>query len=58
MNGEMGDCPDWYELVRAARYLSVAPWALIEQSIYWKQIALKSMTAEARAQDILKNHKQ
>jgi len=57
MDGEMGACPDWYELIRAARYLRVAPWQLLAESIYWREIALKSMTAEARAQEILKNHK-
>ena len=27
----MGEIPDWYLLVRAARYLGVAPWDLASQ---------------------------
>jgi len=45
---------DWYVLIRAARYLGVAPWDLMEQSIFWYHKALESENidaevAEARA---------
>jgi len=46
---------DWYVLIRAARYLRVAPWELMEQSIFWYHKALESESidaevAEARAE--------
>ena len=44
-------CPDWYMLMQAAKYLNVAPWVLMEQSIYWRDKALKAMTAEYQAQE-------
>lgn len=57
MNGEMGECPDWYAVIQAAKYLNVAPWELLEHSVYWRDKALKSMTAEYQAEEILKNRK-
>lgn len=49
-------CPDWYALIAAAKYLGVAPWQLLEQSAWWQYVALKAMTAEKQAQDILRQH--
>jgi len=50
--------PDWYPLLKAAKYLGVAPWELAEQSIWWRDIALKAMSAEARFQEYLQNKQQ
>lgn len=49
----MGICPDWYELIQAAKYLGVAPWDLLKQSEFWKQKALTGLTAENNARKIL-----
>ena len=46
----MGSCPDWYVLVRAARYLGVPPWILMDQSKIWLEWALAAETAELGAQ--------
>ena len=45
---------DWYVLIRAARYLGVAPWDLLDAPIFWYHKALESEgidaeVAEARA---------
>ncbi len=49
-------CPDWYPLIAAARYLGVAPWELMEQSIWWQEKALIAQSAEAGALKIRKEH--
>ncbi len=46
-------CPDWFATFQAAKYLGVAPWELMEHSIYWRDKALIAMTAEAQAQKTL-----
>jgi hypothetical protein len=56
MKGMMGECPDDYPLFAAARYMNVAPWDLIEHSVYYTDRALLFMTAEAQAQEILSKH--
>ncbi len=56
-DGLMGACPDWYAAIKAANYLSVAPWDLLEHSIYWSDKALKAMQAEAQAQEIINKRK-
>lgn len=48
--GAMGECPDWYETIQAARYLNVAPWDLAERPICWREWALASARAEAAAE--------
>jgi len=50
-------CPDWYLTIQAAKYLECRPWELLEQSIYWKEKALKAMEAEAGANKELGNRK-
>jgi len=45
----MGACPEWYPLLRAARYLGVAPWDLAEQSLAWQEWALTAEAAEHEA---------
>ena len=41
--------PEWYVLVRAARYLGVAPWDLAAQPALWREWALAAESAEAAA---------
>lgn len=54
----MGALPEWYALMRAARYLGVAPWVLLEQPSTWMEWALTAESAENEAQDIIaKRHK-
>ena len=53
----MGEPPDWYYEIQAAKYLNVPVWELIKQSVWWRDKALKAMTAEVQAQEILKNKK-
>lgn len=43
--------PDWYVLVRAARYLGVAPWDLYEQPLYWQKWAQTAQNAENEAEN-------
>jgi hypothetical protein len=57
MGGKMGACPEDYNLVKAAQYLGVAPWELMEQSIWWQERAILFMNAEAGAQKIIDSHK-
>lgn len=42
----MGEVPDWYEMIVAARYLRVAPWELHAQPAIWKQWGLAAQAAE------------
>lgn len=43
----MGEAPQWYLLLRAARYLRVAPWDLARQPVAWMRWALAAESAEA-----------
>lgn len=43
----MGEAPEWYELIVAAKYLRVAPWELLERPVVWKAWALAAASAEA-----------
>lgn len=45
----MGAVPDWYLVIRAARYLGVAPWEMLEQPSLWLGWALASERAENEA---------
>jgi hypothetical protein len=45
----MGEQPDWYPLVRAARYLRVPPWELAHQPMFWTEVALAALEGEGRA---------
>jgi hypothetical protein len=44
-------------LFQAAKYIGCKPWELIEQSVYWQDKAIIAMTAEAQAQEILRDKK-
>lgn len=46
----MGALPEWYTLIRAARYLQVAPWELAAQPNQWLDYALIAESAENEAQ--------
>lgn len=46
--------PEWYPLIKAARYLGVAPWELAERSAWWMNIAIDAQMAEAGAQNVEK----
>jgi hypothetical protein len=48
----MGKLPDWYALMRAARYLGVPPWQLQEQPAAWLTWALTSEAAEMEARKL------
>lgn len=50
---ETAYCPDWYVVMQAAKYLNVAPWELIEHSVWYQDKALIAMSAEHQAQEIL-----
>jgi len=50
-------CPDYYRLIKGAKYLGVKPWELLEQPIWWLDVAIKCMTAEAGAEKILNRRK-
>lgn len=39
--------PEWYPLIRAARYLGVPPWQLAEMPVIWQEWALMAESAEA-----------
>lgn len=45
----MGYLPEWYVVIRAARYLGVAPWGLMKQPAAWLHWALAAENAEMRA---------
>jgi hypothetical protein len=55
MGGKMGACPDWYYLMKAAKYLGVAPWELLGQSVWWIDKALIAISAEIEAQEIIRS---
>jgi hypothetical protein len=58
MEGKMGECPEDYALVQAAKYYGVAPWELLKQSIWWIDRALNLyMPAEHEAQESIEQHR-
>lgn len=50
-DGGMGECPPWYRLLSAARYLQVAPWELAEKPAAWVRQAEAAQDAEAYARE-------
>lgn len=42
---------DWYVLIRAARYLKVAPWELLAQPVYWQRKAIESESIDAEVEE-------
>jgi hypothetical protein len=57
MDGKMGACPEDYNVVQTARYLGVAPWELMQQSIWWQERAILFMNAETQAAKIKEQHR-
>lgn len=48
----MGSAPSWYRIVKAAKYLGVAPWDLAARPLTWVNMAEEAQAAEAHAQAI------
>jgi hypothetical protein len=46
----MGEVPLWYRVIRAARYLKVAPWELYERSAFWLHAAEAAQSVEQDAE--------
>jgi hypothetical protein len=46
----MGEPPEWYLLIRAAKYLGVAPWELAGRPAIWRDWALAAESAESAAE--------
>lgn len=42
----MGECPDWYPLMRAARWMGVPAWELAEQPQVWTDWALIALAVD------------
>jgi len=51
----MGECPEWYSLYQAARYMNVPPYELVKQSVWWRDKAVLAINAEAQAQETIDN---
>ncbi len=49
----MGECPDWYPIIQAAKYLGCTPPEMMEMPIYWQDKALICISAENEAQKII-----
>ncbi len=41
--------PDWYPLMKAAKYIGVKPWELMRKPLVWQQWALAMQKAEEEA---------
>lgn len=54
----MGEAPDWWFHVRAARYLGVSPWDLAGQPVFWRNVALISEDVEAQFQQDMQRREQ
>ena len=46
----MGEMPEWYALLQAAKYLQTPPWVLLEQPFFWYEWALDALSAENMAE--------
>lgn len=44
----MGEAPDWYLVLKVAKWLGVAPWDLARQPVAWFRMAMAAMTFEAQ----------
>jgi hypothetical protein len=56
MSGPEDVIPAEYVLIRAARYLGVAPWDLEERPSFWESWALVSQNAETEAENYRAKH--
>ena len=55
--GAMGEMQDWYRLIRAARYLHVAPWDLADRSILWMKWALSAESIDSAVEAEMRRRK-
>lgn len=46
----MGSAPAWYITLKAAKYLGVPPWDLLERPVWWQEVALAAEAAEHAAE--------
>lgn len=53
----MGHAPAWYITLRAAKYLGVPPWDLLDRPVWWQEIALAAESAETAAEKHRRGHK-
>jgi len=49
----MGECPDWYTVIQAAKYLNMSPIELMKEPVWWFDKAVIAMNAEASAKKTL-----
>lgn len=49
-DGALGECPVWYRLVKAGKYLGVPPWEMAKVPLFWVLAAEEAQSAEAQAQ--------
>ncbi len=56
MQGKMGECPDWYGYMQAAKYLGIPVPDIPSVPIWWVEKALVAMTAENEAREIIDQH--
>jgi hypothetical protein len=52
-DGELGECPDYYGLIQASKYLNCKPWELWEQPLFWRIAASRCMRADESARKTL-----
>jgi len=57
LKGYSGELPESYLIIRAARYLGVAPWELLEQPQYWLHLALEYQAVDDEVMSILRKHR-
>lgn len=50
---DLAECPDWYALIQAAKYLEVPAWDLLKAGVWWQDRALIAMSVETEARKIL-----
>jgi hypothetical protein len=48
----LGEQPQWYPVMAAARYLKVPVWDLMNEPLEWVHRAAAAMRAEAHAQEM------
>ena len=51
----MGEPPEWYGVIQAAKYLGVPPWDLMNQPVIWMVWALEAQKAEVQAENAARN---
>ncbi len=50
----MGEYPEWYRTIVAARWLGVPPWDLIERPAAWQEWAIAAADAQSEANEKLR----